>query len=501
MTKKTAAPLLNGAPSTDESASEATPLYHQLRRRLEQRILDGEFPVESRLPTEQELCKEYEVSRITCRKALGLMEGEGLIHRLRGRGSFVRRLPVAGRGAPAISRTVELRCVVSGPVHRRWTSPWFREAFEREFPGIRLVSHDEGAVREVPLEARFNGIDLYTVGPAQYQTLQRRGLLEKWSELLGNQRWQSLLADIPDDLTRSIGERESEYLLPLVYSPVAFIYHRRIFSEAGIPEPRFNWSESEFFSACEALHAFRPEGRRLFPFFCNFSNQFRWPLALYREGGRIWSEDGLQCRLDEEASLRGLRFYREMIAERKWGHPYHGDLSHADHSLFSRGHVAIQLGTIITVITLIKEGCTEWGIAAVPEGRRRATLTTNCLLAASPHVRDRELVAEFIEFTRRPDLLARQFQEWEMFNTSRHAMREIRAHLPREKQEYIDAFSRLTPEISPLEYPALLAADQRLQELLPLLWIDIEHVETHAREIAREINAMPALRRLREAGA
>jgi len=65
------------------------PLYHQLEQDLTQRISDGEFGPGEPLPTEERICEQYGVSRITVRRALESLFGHGLIVRRRGVGSFV----------------------------------------------------------------------------------------------------------------------------------------------------------------------------------------------------------------------------------------------------------------------------------------------------------------------------------------------------------------------------------------------------------------------------
>ena len=47
-----------------------TPLYHQMFSLLRDRILSGEIPRGSRIPTEFELATAFGVSRITARRAL-----------------------------------------------------------------------------------------------------------------------------------------------------------------------------------------------------------------------------------------------------------------------------------------------------------------------------------------------------------------------------------------------------------------------------------------------
>jgi len=68
---------------------KAIPLYYQLETILRRRILSGEFPLDTPLPSEEALGQEYDVSRITVRQALASLEREGLILRRRGKGTFI----------------------------------------------------------------------------------------------------------------------------------------------------------------------------------------------------------------------------------------------------------------------------------------------------------------------------------------------------------------------------------------------------------------------------
>ncbi len=67
------------------------PLYSQLKEVLRTRILDGTYPPLSRMPSEAELGKAFEVSRITVRQALGDLQKEGLIFKIHGKGTFVAK--------------------------------------------------------------------------------------------------------------------------------------------------------------------------------------------------------------------------------------------------------------------------------------------------------------------------------------------------------------------------------------------------------------------------
>jgi GntR family transcriptional regulator len=65
-----------------------TPLYYQLELALRQAIKSRQFP-NGRLPTEDGLARQYQVSRLTVRTALRRLEDDGLIERRPARGTFV----------------------------------------------------------------------------------------------------------------------------------------------------------------------------------------------------------------------------------------------------------------------------------------------------------------------------------------------------------------------------------------------------------------------------
>lgn len=65
------------------------PLYVRLARTLKEEIVNGSFPVGSLLPTEEELCKRFSVSRYTVREALRLLRDDGLVSSRQGAGTLV----------------------------------------------------------------------------------------------------------------------------------------------------------------------------------------------------------------------------------------------------------------------------------------------------------------------------------------------------------------------------------------------------------------------------
>lgn len=77
-------------------------LHVHVAETLRQRIRLGELVPMDRLPSEADLCQEFDVSRITVRRALDELASEGLIFKIHGKGAFVAR-PKATQNATVLS--------------------------------------------------------------------------------------------------------------------------------------------------------------------------------------------------------------------------------------------------------------------------------------------------------------------------------------------------------------------------------------------------------------
>jgi len=77
--------------------SSPVPLYYQLREYLAQLIRNGEWPPDTQVPTEQELCEMTKLSRSVVRQALQDLVHDQLLVRYRAKGTFVARPKVHER--------------------------------------------------------------------------------------------------------------------------------------------------------------------------------------------------------------------------------------------------------------------------------------------------------------------------------------------------------------------------------------------------------------------
>ena len=72
-------------------------LYIQLMRIFLEEISTGKWRLEEKIPSEDELCKKYHVSKITVRQAINNLSSDGYLMKIQGKGTFVTSaIPVVG---------------------------------------------------------------------------------------------------------------------------------------------------------------------------------------------------------------------------------------------------------------------------------------------------------------------------------------------------------------------------------------------------------------------
>jgi len=68
------------------------PLYCQLKNIILEKIESGEYKEDTKIPSEQELCEQYNISRPTVRQAINELTNNGYLYKLKGKGTFVSKL-------------------------------------------------------------------------------------------------------------------------------------------------------------------------------------------------------------------------------------------------------------------------------------------------------------------------------------------------------------------------------------------------------------------------
>lgn len=72
-----------------KQSDKVGPLYAKVKKHVLDRIMDGEFAVSERVPSENDLVKKFKISRMTANRALKELTEEGYLVRVAGVGTFV----------------------------------------------------------------------------------------------------------------------------------------------------------------------------------------------------------------------------------------------------------------------------------------------------------------------------------------------------------------------------------------------------------------------------
>ncbi|MGX6978408.1 GntR family transcriptional regulator [Vagococcus elongatus] len=89
-------------------------LYIEVAKDLKSDILAGHYPVGTLIPTEIELEKKYEVSKITIRKAVEILSQEGYLEKKSGKGTTV----ISNRPFNKLSKATSFSAVLENEGHR-----------------------------------------------------------------------------------------------------------------------------------------------------------------------------------------------------------------------------------------------------------------------------------------------------------------------------------------------------------------------------------------------
>ncbi|MDO8389726.1 MAG: GntR family transcriptional regulator [Actinomycetota bacterium] len=157
---------------------------------LRQRIVRGELPVGTKLPTEEELTERFGIARTTLREALRILESQGLIRIKRGRG---------GGGTVTMPDLARLSEAFAGALQMRGTSfadlDSARRLIEPELAAWLAMSHDDddlallaAAADAAQDAADDNDLSAFAVAASRFHTLLlergRNTTLSLFSQLL-----------------------------------------------------------------------------------------------------------------------------------------------------------------------------------------------------------------------------------------------------------------------------------------------------------------------------
>lgn len=165
--------------------NDSTPLYLQVKSKIKKEIRSGLLKPGDQLPSESQMQKEYNISRVTIRNALSELESEGYITKVHGKGSFVAksdmlRLPI---GVTSLSEDARMQGLKVDTTVIKVAVETVRTEIDKEF--FKLNDGDEilvikriRRISDIPVIVEESHLSM------EYQSLQEEDLTQSLYEIL-----------------------------------------------------------------------------------------------------------------------------------------------------------------------------------------------------------------------------------------------------------------------------------------------------------------------------
>lgn len=323
------------------------PLYYQLENLIKQQIQSGLLKPGDQLPTEQELCDRYDISRAPVRQALALLAQQGIIYRRPGIGTFV-----AKSGEESLPRQATLRLMTH---EQRWISLLTRamEQQKEEHPkseiNLEATLTDRAGFHQLlsMSAAQGNAPDLVTLDYIWMTSYARSAYITPLEEL--DEVWaETLSADLEHSVYRNHMIDGQLCGLP-IETDVTGLWYRRDWFEAEGLEPPVTWNDLqrilEHFARPETRARFGHHHALAFPGGTSAGEATVNTLFpfIWSAGGDLF-DDQQTLSLASPAVYRALRFLQSLAQEPGYVAPGL-DLEWYDPArLLARGEVALSCG-------------------------------------------------------------------------------------------------------------------------------------------------------------
>ncbi|MGD2177061.1 MAG: extracellular solute-binding protein, partial [Anaerolineae bacterium] len=395
------------------------PLYYQLKQMIKGKIENGEYKPGDRLPTEQELCDMFGISRQPVRHALTELVYEGILYRRPGLGTFVSDFSLS-------SSEDVMRIKVMLP-EEKWASPlekavrlWNEEHANRQVKlNLLLVGHPELHFKISTAVASGSAPDFSLIDSVWVTQFARAGFLRPLDEI--DPEWVE--SEYKRDLFPVFVEGScSDGHLYAIYvqTDVALIWYRKDWLQREEMGPPSTWEEL----VEVAQHFQRGDVRKRYglgPYALAFpaglkageTTTYQLLPFLWSAGGDVFS-DG-KVVLDSSAAKRAVKFLRDLVNHHHVAPPgvttYEWNRAP---KLFAKGEVAMSIGGSYEG-ALIKE-VAEWddeqfrakvGFVPIPAGPGGEQTTTagGMSYAVYRQAEEPELALEILKLAAGPGLM------------------------------------------------------------------------------------------------
>ncbi len=289
------------------------------------------------------------------------------------------------------------------------------------------------------------------------------------------------------------GEKEFWYAIPEVMDLLFMFYNKKIFQDAGIPEPTGNWSWSEFRETCKQITKFmRDNSLGSYGFNIYKELQYSFNVFLWGFGGDYWAMDEQgeyklnkgNVTINSSAAIEALNFMLDLKNNQSYDNRVMPEQNAGSETGFKEGQHAIVINGPWAINSILKGRAfqnvyNQLGIALIP-GRNSSDPTprtpvgghTYVIAHNCPHVKE---AYNLINYLTNSDANIRRMLELGLMPVRKSAYNSSQIQNDPKAKYFMDLFIKYLP-LARVGHPKLVnwkhfAADQ-LGNQLKRIWTD-----------------------------
>ena len=333
---------------TDVDRNSPIPIYHQLKVLIQEQIESGVWKPGERIPTEQELCQSYNISRSPVRQALNELAYEGLLIRRPGLGTFVDEPALVG---PAPDTPIQ---VMSSDTRWSRVLDHISRVWNTEHPNQEVAFHievvDHSRFYNLLSTAVGSGVapDMALVDTVWVAGLAQSGFLYALKDLSAQWNYDEFVGDLHPAFIEASSFEGKLYGWPAKADASLLWYRKDWFAQEGL-EPPQDWDDlvdvSRHFLQPQVRERYGLDHPLAFPggVAADEATVYNLMPFVWSAGGEIF--DAETVVLDGPDTRRAVQFLRELVTVHRAGPPevmnYKATTSLGS---FAGGKVAMALG-------------------------------------------------------------------------------------------------------------------------------------------------------------
>ncbi|MDF2671485.1 MAG: GntR family transcriptional regulator [Paenibacillus sp.] len=319
------------------------------------------------IPSEQELSKQFQLSRNSVRGALEQLQNEQVVEKIANVGNKVT--------ANQRKQPIQLKMGVYKSAYRDMAIEDLLHDYHKANPNVRIqlvTLPEEDSFQTIETYVQNNMLDLMTVNYTHFRQIQERGTLHELFEPLDDK------PEVYPFLSNPYKTQDQVWLRPVIFSPVILCYNKKHFSEMGLLEPDSSWSWETLTEAAKALS----EGHNRFGFYFFLLSENRWSVFLLQNGVRFTRHADGKLNIRHPGFTSMMEYCRELLfgqADR----PLYMLESENDAELLFRQEKASMIITTYFNLNYFKDCDFPIDIAPLPSSGQYKTLLLNIGIAVS----------------------------------------------------------------------------------------------------------------------